>query len=358
MFRSAKVSQFLGLLFLCSMPLTFAKEAKSLKFEGIGRDATSAEVLAWDIDVRPDFKGLPKGSGTVTQGQEIWESRCASCHGTFGESNEVFTPIIGGTTTDDIKNGRVASLADRKQPQRTTVMKVPTVSSLWDYIYRAMPWNAPRSMSVDETFAVLAYILNLAEIVPDDYVLNSDNIAQVQNKMPNRDGMTLKHGLWSVKGVPDTQATACINNCSKTVEITSVLPDYARNANGNIALQNREYGPYRGIDSTKPPLTNLPGEHMLKVANLTDKQSKKSSEDLFKANNCSACHANNSKLVGPSLSEISKKYQGQNDAQKILVNKVRVGGAGVWGSIPMPAHPNISNETIDEIIAWILKFKS
>jgi S-disulfanyl-L-cysteine oxidoreductase SoxD len=358
MSKLVKASQFLGVLFFLSMPLTLLKAAQTSKFDGIGRDATTAEVLAWDIDVRPDFKGLPKGSGTVAQGQEIWEGRCASCHGTFGESNEVFTPIIGGTTTDDIKNGRVASLADRKQPQRTTLMKVATVSSLWDYIYRAMPWNAPRSMSVDETFAVLAYLLNLAEIVPDDYVLSNENIAQVQSRMPNRDGMTLQHGLWSVKGVPDTHATACMNNCVQTVQITSTLPDYARNANGNIALQNREYGPYRGIDSTKPPLTNLPGTNMLKVANLTDNQGKKSSEDLFKANNCSACHANNSKLVGPSLSEISKKYQGQSDAQKYLVNKVRMGGAGVWGNIPMPAHPNISNETLNEIVAWILKTKS
>ena len=68
------------------------------KFPGLGRAATPAEVAAWDIDVRPDFKGLPKGSGTAEQGQELWEAKCASCHGVFGESNEVFTPIVGGTT--------------------------------------------------------------------------------------------------------------------------------------------------------------------------------------------------------------------------------------------------------------------
>ena len=123
-----------------STQLTYAQSTQgSAKFPGIGRNATPAEVIAWDIDVRPDFKGVPKGSGSVAQGQVIWESKCASCHGVFGESNEIFTPIAGGTTTDDVKTGRVASLADRKQPQRTTLMKVPTVSTLWDYIYRAMP---------------------------------------------------------------------------------------------------------------------------------------------------------------------------------------------------------------------------
>ena len=91
--------------------ISFAQSTQgSAKFPGIGRNATPAEVMAWDIDVRPDFKGLPKGSGSVEQGQVIWESKCASCHGVFGESNEIFTPIAGGTTADDVKTGRVASL--------------------------------------------------------------------------------------------------------------------------------------------------------------------------------------------------------------------------------------------------------
>ena len=124
-----------------SAPAAKAKPA----YLNIGRNATPAEVAAWDIDVRPDFKGLPAGSGSVAKGQDLWEKQCASCHGTFGESNEVFTPIAGGTSKEDIKTGKVASLMSDKQPQRTTLMKVATVSTLWDYIYRAMPWNAPRS---------------------------------------------------------------------------------------------------------------------------------------------------------------------------------------------------------------------
>lgn len=67
------------------------------KYPGIGRAATPAEVKAWDIDVRPDFQGLPAGSGTVAKGQDVWEGKCAHCHGVFGESNEFFSPLIGGT---------------------------------------------------------------------------------------------------------------------------------------------------------------------------------------------------------------------------------------------------------------------
>src|SRR5690242_17270221 len=113
----------------------------------VGRPATPAEIKAWDIDVRPDFKGLPPGSGSVAQGQKIWDDKCASCHGTFGESNEVFTPLVGGTTAEDIRTGRVKTLVTG-DVARTTLMKVATLSTLWDYIRRAMPWNAPKSLSV------------------------------------------------------------------------------------------------------------------------------------------------------------------------------------------------------------------
>jgi S-disulfanyl-L-cysteine oxidoreductase SoxD len=167
----------------------------------IGRDAKPAEIAAWDIDVRPDFKGLPVGAGSVDQGVEVWEAKCASCHGVFGESNEVFTPIVGGTTAKDIETGHVANLLPGKNyPQRSTMMKVATVSTLWDYINRAMPWNAPKSLSADEVYAVTAYILNLAEVVPSDYVLSDQNIADVQKRMPNRNGMTVYRPLWDVKG--------------------------------------------------------------------------------------------------------------------------------------------------------------
>ena len=337
--------------------VSFAQGAQgSAKFPGIGRNATPAEVKAWDIDVRPDFKGLPKGSGSVEQGQAIWESKCASCHGVFGESNEIFTPIAGGTTADDIKTGRVASLADRKQPQRTTLMKVPTVSTLWDYIYRAMPWNAPRSLTPDETYALVAFILSLGEIVPDDFVLSNTNIADVQKKMPNRNGMTRNHGFWSVNGKPDVNGSSCMNNCVKFVQIGSTLPDFARNAHGNIAEQNRLYGPYRGSDSTKPPLDKLPGSTGAGMAHAADAHaaSAKGPAALFKSENCSACHAPNAKLVGPSIADIAVKYKGQNGAQEKLMAKVKNGGSGVWGAIPMPPQAHLSDEDRATLVRWML----
>ena len=324
-------------------------------YPGIGRQATKAEVAAWDIDVRPDFKGLPKGSGTTARGQEVWEGRCASCHGTFGESNEVFTPIVGGTTKDDIKTGRVASLTSEKQPQRTTLMKVATVSTLWDYIHRAMPWNAPRTLSVDDTYAVLGYVLSMAEIVPEDFTLSDQNIAEVQKLMPNRNGMTQAHGMWNEGGKPDVKATACMTNCTKHVTIGSELPDYARNAHENLALQNRPYGPFRGVDTTKPPVAKLPGKGLMAVS--MSAADSITPEGLFKKHNCSTCHAPASRAIGPAISEIAAKYKGQADAMNKLHKKVKVGGAGVWGAIPMPPHAHVSDGDIDVMVKWMLTGK-
>ena len=86
----------------------------------IGRTATPAEIKAWDIDVRADLKGLPAGRGTVSQGQELWDTQCASCHGVFGEANEVFPPLIGGTTQQDILDDRDARLLSAPQASRHT----------------------------------------------------------------------------------------------------------------------------------------------------------------------------------------------------------------------------------------------
>src|SRR5687768_10822643 len=121
---------------LCTLVTSVAVAAP---YEGVGRIATPAEIAAWDIDVRPDLKGLPPGSGSVADGQKVWEDKCASCHGIFGESNEVFPPLIGGTTAEDMKTGRVKSLASPDQG-RTTLMKLSTLSTLWDYVRRATPW--------------------------------------------------------------------------------------------------------------------------------------------------------------------------------------------------------------------------
>ena len=321
-------------------------------YKGIGRQATPAEVKAWDIDVRPDFKGLPKGSGNVDRGQELFEEKCASCHGTFGESNEVFTPLIGGTTKDDIKTGRVKGLSSGELPQRTTFTKVATISTVFDYIQRAMPWTAPKSLKPDEVYAILAYMLNLAEIVPADFTLSDKNIAEVQKLMPNRYGMTTDHGMWPGApakkggmgngGIPDVKNVACMSNCKSEVKIGSTLPDYARNAHGNLAEQNRSFGPVRGV--------NTSGEAAApKAANAASP-----AMELAQKSGCLACHGVNNKIVGPAFNEIQARYKDQPDAETRLVAKVKAGGQGVWGAVPMPPNSHLSDADLTMLVKWIL----
>jgi S-disulfanyl-L-cysteine oxidoreductase SoxD len=322
----------------------------------IGRDATKDEVAAWDIDVRPDFKGLPKGAGSVDRGTEVWESKCASCHGVFGESNEVFTPIIGGTTLQDIETGHVANLLPGKNfPQRTTIMKVATVSTLWDYINRAMPWNAPKSLSTDDVYAVLAYLLNLAEIVPADYVLSNDNIAQVQERMPNRNGMTFFKPLWDVNSKGDVVNTACMTNCASELTLGSSLPDFARDAHGNINEQNRGIGPVRGAVTTEPAPKTLEQarEKLGGPAQAPKAEGAPDVKALLTSNSCTACHGMVSKMVGPGFAEVAAKYKDKADAVDYLSAKIKNGGVGVWGGIPMPAQAQLSDADAAAIAQWI-----
>lgn len=319
-------------------------------FKGVGRGATPAEVKAWDIDVRPDFKGLPKGKGNVERGNELFEEKCASCHGSFGESNEVFTPLAGGTTKDDIKTGNVKGLSSGELPQRTTFTKVATISTVWDYIYRAMPWTAPKSLKPDEVYAILAYLLNLQEIVPADFELSDRNIVDVQKLLPNRNGMTTDHGLWpgaSAKkggigngGIPDVKNVACMKNCKPEVLIGSTLPEYARTAHGELADQNRNFGAVRGTRTLGP-------EAAKKAADA-------GTLDLATKSGCMACHGMKNKIVGPGYNEIVARYQGQTDAESRLVAKVKAGGQGVWGSIPMPPNAHVKDEDIVTLVKWIL----
>ena len=235
--------------------------ATSAAFARVGRAATPAEVRAWDIDVRGDFAGLPRGAGNVALGGRIWEARCAACHGVFGESNEVFTPLVGGTTKQDIETGRVKSLVSGGHPHRTTLMRASRLSTLWDYVHRAMPWNAPKSLAPDEVYGVLAYLLNLGEIVPDDFTLSDRNIAETERRLPNRHGKVFFRDLWEVAGKGDVANPACMRDCPVEGQLAASLPDAARNANGNIAEQVRPFGPVRGTDTSAPPRTEPVGTH-------------------------------------------------------------------------------------------------
>lgn len=170
---------------------------------GIGKSATAEEIAGWDIDIRPDGKGLPPGSGSVEDGEEMYEEKCASCHGSFGEGVGRYPVLSGGE----------GSLTDER-PDRTVGSYWPYASTLWDYIHRAMPFPQPQSLSDEEVYAITAYVLYLNDLVEDDFVLTSDNLAGIE--MPNKDGFFFDDR-------PDTQNTTCMKKCKdpESVKITS-----------------------------------------------------------------------------------------------------------------------------------------
>jgi len=322
------------------------------RFAGVGRRATAAEIDAWNIDVRKDFAGLPTGSGSAQKGQDLWDAKCASCHGTFGESNEFFNPIIGGTTADDVKTGHVASLTT-SELQRTTMMKLSSLATLWDYIRRAMPWTAPKSLSVDDTYALVAYILHLADLVPPDFVLSDANIRETERLLPNRNGMTTVHGLWRVDGKPDVRNSACLKNCPTDSTVQSSLPDYARNAHGNLALQNREVGGVRGIDTTVPREVALAASRRNSAASTAPAVGPLADASR---EGCLACHAVDRKIVGPAFRDVAKRYGKANGGEKViaeLAEKIRKGTAGGWGSLPMPPQGQVSAANAEQLARWI-----
>jgi cytochrome c len=192
------------------LTIAAASAAEKPSKTGLGRPALPEEIAAWDIDVQADGKGLPSGRGTVKQGEEIYLARCASCHGEFGQGAGRWPALAGGR--DTLK-------ADR--PSKTIGSFWPAAAPLYDYTRRTMPWGNARSLSADETYAVVAFLLNLNDIVPDDFELNDKNLASI--KMPNVAGFfaddreSAERKFWS--------KNPCMKNCRDVPKITDRAGD-------------------------------------------------------------------------------------------------------------------------------------
>ncbi len=140
----------------------------------LGRVALDEEVAAWDIDIRPDGQGLPVGKGTVEAGGEIYDVQCATCHGVFGEGEGRWPILAGGFDT-----------LTEMRPEKTIGSYWPYLSTVYDYVKRAMPFGNARSLSDDDVYALTAYLLYLNDLVEEEFELNADNFASVS--MPNVD---------------------------------------------------------------------------------------------------------------------------------------------------------------------------
>jgi cytochrome c len=174
------------------LALTFAARAETQGPYGIGRPATEAEIAGWNIDVGRDGSNLPPGGGTVAHGREVFEQQCTACHGEKGEGG-VGDRLVGGQGT----------LASAK-PIKTVGSYWPYAPTLFDYIRRAMPQNAPQSLSNEDVYAVSAYILNMNGLLPADATLDAKSLSAI--KMPNRK-------MFVGDPRPDVKNPACEKDC-------------------------------------------------------------------------------------------------------------------------------------------------
>jgi len=147
---------------------------------GFGSPAAPERIASWDIDVRPDGEGLPSGSGTAVEGESIYRQKCAACHGATGTEGPN-DRLVGRLPNNEFPFSDNWETWDNK----TIGTYWPYATTLWDYIYRAMPQDAPGSLSPNEVYAVTAFLLHSNDIIPGETVMSAETLPRVE--MPARD---------------------------------------------------------------------------------------------------------------------------------------------------------------------------
>jgi len=283
---------------------------------GLGRPATPDEIAAWDIDIRPDGLGLPEGSGSVADGEPVFAERCASCHGDFGEAVDRWPVLAGGQ--DTLTSAR---------PVKTIGSYWPYLSTVWDYVHRAMPFGDAQSLTADETYALTAYLLYLNDMVDDDFELSRDNFSEVV--MPNADGFYAddrpETAVWKNR-------TPCMTNCKPEVQITAraqvvdVTPD----------------DPTSRHSMADPAADEVAKEEATQVAAAPaiDPALVKAGEKVFRK--CKACHAVGDKAkhkIGPHLNGLFGRAAGTSEGFKKYSKDMKGAGADglVWNEETLAA---------------------
>lgn len=281
---------------------------------GLGRAALPEEIAAWDTDVRPDGTGLPVGSGDALIGEEIFADQCAACHGDFAEGIDNWPKLAGGADT-----------LDHEDPLKTVGSYWPYLSTAYDYIQRSMPYGNAGTLSDDDVYSIVAYILYSNDLIDDDFVLSNETFLDVE--MPNAAGFIFddraqaEYSQWS--GDP------CMENCKAEVKVTmramvlDVTPEETK-AEETTAV----------VDATPEPVEEV----VVEVAAF-DAELAKAGEKVFKK--CKSCHqigdgAKNKS--GPVLNGIFDNTAGVVDGFKYSKVMRKAGEDGlVWSETELAA---------------------
>ena len=274
----------------------------------LGRVATPDEIAAWDTDVRPDGLGLPEGRGDVATGEEIFSENCASCHGDFGEAVGRWPVLAGGA----------GSLTDER-PVKTIGSYWPYLSTVYDYVNRAMPFGAAGTLEPDQVYAITAYLLYLNDLVDEDFELSQKNFTEIH--LPNEENFFMDDR--AEIELAEFSGEVCMENCKQSVDITAhaavvdVTPE-TDEVSAEVAAAVVEQVPEPVPEPVAEP--TLDPEQLAK------------GEKLFKK--CKACHeigegAKNKS--GPQLNNVLGRVAGSVESFRYSKGFVAAGEDGlVW----------------------------
>ena len=235
---------------------------------GLGRAALPEEIAAWDGDISPDGTGLPVGAGDAIDGEEIFAAQCAACHGDFAEGIDNWPKLAGGADT-----------LDHEDPLKTVGSYWPHLSTAFDYIKRSMPYGNAGTLSDDETYAIVAYILYSNDLIDDDFVLSNETFFDVE--MPNADGFIVddraetEYAQWT--GEP------CMENCKDSavkVTMRAMVLDVTPEEDGAEAAVTPAVAETETVAEPEP-------EPVVEVA-AVDPELIAAGEKVFRK--CKACH--------------------------------------------------------------------
>jgi cytochrome c2 len=308
-----KMLKFLKPVTLFAAATLFAGPVAAEKF-GLGRTALPEEIAAWDREIRPDGAGLPVGSGDAIIGEEIFADQCAACHGDFAEGIDNWPKLAGGADT-----------LNHEDPLKTVGSYWPYLSTAYDYIQRSMPYGNAGTLSDDDVYAIVAYILYSNDLIDDDFVLSNETFFDVE--MPNAAGFILddraetEYAIWS--GEP------CMENCKSEVKVTmramvlDVTPE-----------EEKTEATPAAVEATPEPAK----EAVAEVAAF-DAELAKAGAKVFKK--CKSCHQIGDKAKnksGPILNGIFDNAAGAVDGFKYSKVMRKAGEDGlIWNDAELAA---------------------
>ena len=279
---------------------------------GLGRGAHDEEIIAWDVDIRPDGRGLPDGSGNAVDGEEVFADLCASCHGDFAEGVGNWPVLAGGFDT----------LAD-EDPVKTVGSYWPYLSTVWDYVHRSMPFGGAGDLTDDEVYQIVAYILYSNDIIDDEFELNRETWDQVV--MPNAHGFIVddrvktEYPIWS--------GEACMENCKPQKGIITKRATELNVTPGQDRSQGSMGAEVAAASASAPAVAEGPGDLI------------KKGEKVFKK--CGSCHAIGDKAkhkTGPLLTGIMGTPVGGADGFKYSAAFAEANASGmIWDDEAMRA---------------------